>query len=91
MVIIDKIIQKQQIKELAQIIKKNANNDKLNLIYDWSYSLEFDKMLEFVNKIIRTGICMKQELQKIFDNRRHAPNNKNVLSSIRVMETNLTQ
>ena len=66
MVIIDKIIQKQQIKELAQIIKKNANNDKLNLIYDWSYSLEFDKMLEFVNKIIRTGICMKQELQKIF-------------------------
>jgi hypothetical protein len=49
MVIIDKIIQKQQIKELAQIIKKNANNDKLNLIYDLSYSLEFDKMLEFVN------------------------------------------
>ena len=65
MVIIDKIIQKQQIKELAQIIKKNANNDKLNLIYDLSYSLEFDKMLEFVNNYANR-ICMKQELQKIF-------------------------
>ena len=75
MVIIDKIIQKQQIKELAQIIKKNANNDKLNLIYDLSYSLEFDKMLEFVNKIMQTGICMKQELQKIFDNGGMYPSN----------------